>query len=110
MHDRPFLFLSRGWSSILALFILATFLRSTAGPVWAIDSLRGGALSQALPLFPPKFVELGHQQLAGGPESGAFRKRYRSAERKFGRRKNHATTSASFGGLTKSVTLRMAGI
>jgi hypothetical protein len=52
MHDRPFRCLSQRWSSILALFTLITFLTSTVAPAWAMNSVRGGALPQPLPLFP----------------------------------------------------------
>jgi hypothetical protein len=52
MNNRPFRLLSRNRSSLIALLTLLTFLTSSVLPAWAIDSARGGALPQPLPLFP----------------------------------------------------------
>jgi hypothetical protein len=53
MNDRPFRFLSHRWSSILALLTVVMFLTSSVAPAWAMNSVRGVALPQPLPLFPP---------------------------------------------------------
>ena len=53
MNKRSFRFLSRRWGAIVALLTLVTFLTSSVTPVWAMNSARGGALPQPLPLFPP---------------------------------------------------------
>jgi hypothetical protein len=53
MHERRFRFLSPDWSSIVALLTLVAFLTSSVAPAWAMNSVRGGALPQPLPLFPP---------------------------------------------------------
>jgi hypothetical protein len=52
MNNRQFRLLSRSCSSIIALLTLITFLASSVRPAWAMDSARGGALPQPLPLFP----------------------------------------------------------
>jgi hypothetical protein len=52
MNNRRFRLLSRSCSSIIALLTLITFLTSSVRPSWAMDSARGGALPQPLPLFP----------------------------------------------------------
>ena len=52
MNNRRFRLLSRNCSSIIALLTLITFLTSSVRPAWAMDSARGGALPQPLPLFP----------------------------------------------------------
>src|SRR5688572_7239781 len=52
MNNRRFRLLSRSCSSIIALVTLIMFLTSSMRPVWAMDSARGGALPQPLPLFP----------------------------------------------------------
>jgi hypothetical protein len=53
MNRRAFHFLSRRWSSIFALLTLAAFFTTSTVPAWAMSSIRGGALPQPLPLFPP---------------------------------------------------------
>jgi hypothetical protein len=45
--------LSRQKPSIVALLTLATFLTISVIPAWGMNSARGGALPQPLPLFPP---------------------------------------------------------
>ncbi|HEX6439573.1 MAG TPA: hypothetical protein VF182_20825 [Candidatus Binatia bacterium] len=52
MNNRRFRLLSRSCSSITALLTLIMFLTSSMRPAWAMDSARGGALPQPLPLFP----------------------------------------------------------
>jgi hypothetical protein len=52
MNNRRFGLLSRSCSSIIALVTLMMFLTSSMRPAWAMDSARGGALPQPLPLFP----------------------------------------------------------
>ena len=52
MNNRRFRLLSRSCSSIIALLTLITFLTNSMRPAWAMDSARGGALPQPLPLFP----------------------------------------------------------
>ena len=52
MNNRRFRLSSRSCSSIIALLTLLTFLTSSVRPAWAMDSARGGALPQPLPLFP----------------------------------------------------------
>lgn len=52
MNKRSFRFLSHGWSFVIALLTLVTFLTSSMVPAWAMNSARGGALPQPLPLFP----------------------------------------------------------
>jgi hypothetical protein len=52
MNNRRFRLLSRSCSSIVALLTLIMFLTSSIRPAWAMDSARGGALPQPLPLFP----------------------------------------------------------
>jgi len=52
MNNRRFRLLSRSCSSIIALVTLIMFLTSSMRPAWAMDSARGGALPQPLPLFP----------------------------------------------------------
>ena len=47
------LFLSRKWQSMVALLTVVTFLAGSTVPALAMDSARGGALPQPLPLFPP---------------------------------------------------------
>ena len=46
-------FLSRKWQSMVALLTVVTFLAGSTVPALAMDSARGGALPQPLPLFPP---------------------------------------------------------
>ena len=53
MNKRSFRLLSHGWPAVVALLTLATFLTSSMVPAWAMNSARGGALPQPLPLFPP---------------------------------------------------------
>lgn len=53
MNRRSFRFLSRRWPAVVALLTLVTFLVSSMVPAWAMNSARGGALPQPLPLFPP---------------------------------------------------------
>ena len=53
MNRRAFLSLSRKFPSIVALLTLVTFLTTSIAPAWAMNSVRGGALPQPLPLFPP---------------------------------------------------------
>ena len=53
MNKRAFRFLSRRWPAVVALLTLVTFLTSSMIPAWAMNSARGGALPQPLPLFPP---------------------------------------------------------
>src|SRR5262245_13460140 len=52
MNKRWFRFLSNRWPAFIALVTLVTFLASSTVPVWAMNSTRGGALPQPLPLFP----------------------------------------------------------
>ena len=52
MNNRRFGLLSRSCSSIIALVTLIMFLTSSMRPAWAMDSARGGAMPQPLPLFP----------------------------------------------------------
>ena len=52
MNKRSFRLLSHGWPAVVALLTLATFLTSSMVPAWAMNSARGGALPQPLPLFP----------------------------------------------------------
>ena len=52
MNKRSFRFLLHGWSFVIALLTLVTFLTSSMVPAWAMNSARGGALPQPLPLFP----------------------------------------------------------
>ena len=52
MNNRRFPLLSRSCSSIIALVTLIMFLTNSMRPAWAMDSARGGALPQPLPLFP----------------------------------------------------------
>ena len=52
MNNRRFRLLSRSCSSIIALVTLIMFLTNSMRPAWAMDSARGGALPQPLPLFP----------------------------------------------------------
>jgi hypothetical protein len=53
MNRRSFRFLSHQWPSIVALLTVVTFLTTSMVPAWAMNSVRGGALPQPLPLFPP---------------------------------------------------------
>ena len=53
MNRRAFHFLSRRWSSFFALLTLAAFFTTSTVPASAMNSTRGGALPQPLPLFPP---------------------------------------------------------
>lgn len=52
MNKRSFRFLSRRWPAVVALLTLVTFLASSMAPAWAMNSTRGAALPQPLPLFP----------------------------------------------------------
>ena len=52
MNKRWFRFLSNRWPSLVALVTLVAFLASSTIPAWAMNSTRGGALPQPLPLFP----------------------------------------------------------
>lgn len=52
MNNRAFHLLSRNCSSLIALLTLVTFLTSSVLPASAMNSARGGALPQPLPLFP----------------------------------------------------------
>lgn len=53
MHRRSLHLLSRKWPSIVVWMTLVTFLSASVLPAWAMNSVRGGALPQPLPLFPP---------------------------------------------------------
>ena len=53
MNRRTFRFLSSRWSAGFALVTLVTFFTAATVPAWAMNSARGGALPQPLPLFPP---------------------------------------------------------
>ncbi|HKY08955.1 MAG TPA: hypothetical protein VJQ55_11965 [Candidatus Binatia bacterium] len=53
MKRLRFRFLSRKWPSVVALVTLITFLASSTVPAWSMNSMRGGALPQPVPLFPP---------------------------------------------------------
>jgi hypothetical protein len=48
-----FRFLARRALAIVALLTALSFLSSSIVPAWAMNSARGGALPQPLPLFPP---------------------------------------------------------
>ena len=52
MIQRAFRFLSRRATSLVAIVTLLTFFSGLLTPAWAMDSTRGGALPQPLPLFP----------------------------------------------------------
>ena len=52
MNKRWFRFLSNRWPSLVALVTLVAFLASSTIPALAMNSTRGGALPQPLPLFP----------------------------------------------------------
>ena len=46
-------FVAQSGHPMVALLTLVTFLTSSMVPAWAMNSARGGALPQPLPLFPP---------------------------------------------------------
>jgi len=52
MIRRYFRFLTRRAPSLIALLTLLSFLSTSIAPAWAMNSTRGGALPQPLPLFP----------------------------------------------------------
>jgi hypothetical protein len=53
MTRRYFRFLIKRIPSVIALLTLLAFLATSIVPAWAMNSVRGGALPQPLPLFPP---------------------------------------------------------
>jgi hypothetical protein len=53
MTRRIFPILSRRATSLIAILTLITFFSGSVVPAWAMNSTRGGALPQPLPLFPP---------------------------------------------------------
>ena len=53
MIRRYFQFLTRRAPAAIAIVTLISFLSTSAAPAWAMNSARGGALPQPLPLFPP---------------------------------------------------------
>ena len=53
MNGHTFLLLSRKCARIVALLTLVTFLATSVFSASAMNSVRGGALPQPLPLFPP---------------------------------------------------------
>src|SRR5262245_20343494 len=53
MHRLQFSVLSKGLTSAIAALTMVAFLVGSTLPTLAIDALRGGALPQPLPLFPP---------------------------------------------------------
>jgi hypothetical protein len=52
MTRRYFRFLIKRIPSVIALLTLLAFLATSIVPAWAMNSVRGGALPQPLPLFP----------------------------------------------------------
>ena len=73
MNNRRFRLLSRSCSSIIALATLIVFLTSSMRPAWAMDSARGGALPQPLPLFPAdNWWNLDISSWPVDPNSGSF--------------------------------------
>jgi hypothetical protein len=55
MTRRYFRFLATPTPSIIALLTLLAFLATSIIPAWAMNSVRGGALPQPLPLFPADY-------------------------------------------------------
>jgi hypothetical protein len=52
MTRRYFRFLTKRIPSVIALLTLLSFLATSIVPAWAMNSVRGGAVPQPLPLFP----------------------------------------------------------